>query len=121
MCSTNSTGSHTNSSEDDLEVVPAGIPKDKNVGQAAHFLDTICSTLEQKPIRPLTDKRSLNPSAKPVMKRSASSELLKIENLDNYMEACAEYRRGLRAEAQKDHLWGIIAKWRALDVKVERS
>lgn len=47
-------------------------------------------------------------SQPPTLKRSASSELLKIEELGIYMEACARYNRGVREGWSEEELLRMI-------------
>ena len=114
------------SPQDSIELIPARIPTDINVGESASLLDRVASVLGQqqlqKPKRSEVDAfemerpQSRSP-VRPRYKRSASSELLKIDDLDNYMAACNENKRAVDLWWSEAYLLAIIAKWRALDVE----
>ncbi|KAF2633263.1 hypothetical protein BU25DRAFT_328258, partial [Macroventuria anomochaeta] len=116
---TSSKHSTSHSAKDSLELIPVGISTDSNVGKSASLLGTISSALKQQSQSATTEVNTCCPCVQSVIKRSASSELLKIDNLNNYMTACAEYNRGVEAEWTEDHLLAVIAKWRALDTEDE--
>ena len=114
------------SPQDSIELIPAGIPTDINVGKSVSLLDRVASVLGQqqlqKPKRSEVEAfeverpQSRSP-VRPRYKRSASSELLKIDDLDNYMAACNENKRAVDLWWSEAYLLAIIAKWRALDVE----
>ena len=51
---------------------------------------------------------------KPTIKRSASSELLKIEGLSNYMGACAAYKKAMEEGWEKQRLLRLVEEWRRM-------
>jgi hypothetical protein len=51
----------------------------------------------------------------PMIKRTASSELLKIEGLNNYMGACAAYERGLKKGWEEETLLRLVEEWHRMD------
>jgi hypothetical protein len=61
------------------------------------------------PISPITYK------LKTEIRRSASSELLKIEGLRNYMGACEAYVRGVEEGWGKEDLLELVEEWRRRD------
>jgi hypothetical protein len=52
---------------------------------------------------------------KPTIKRTASSELLEIEGLGNYMGACAAYKRGLEECWEKERLLRLVEEWQRME------
>lgn len=46
---------------------------------------------------------------------SSSSELLKTDDLNIYMAACAEFGRGLAAGRTEERLLAIVTRWRLMD------
>jgi hypothetical protein len=45
----------------------------------------------------------------------ASSELLKIEGLGNYMGACAAYKKAMEEGWEKERLLRLMEEWRMMD------
>jgi hypothetical protein len=52
---------------------------------------------------------------KPAIKRTASSELLKIEGPSHYMGACAAYKRGLEEGWENERLLKMVEEWQKME------
>ncbi|CAO2648476.1 Nn.00g077430.m01.CDS01 [Neocucurbitaria sp. VM-36] len=102
-----------NSAKDAIEVIPSNVPTDVNIGQSYTIKDTITAALTSIP-QPAAIR---NYEARGGIKRSPSSELLKIDGLNSYMNACAEYNQGLREGWGKERLLQRIEEWQELDRK----
>ncbi|KAF1844686.1 uncharacterized protein K460DRAFT_416070 [Cucurbitaria berberidis CBS 394.84] len=97
------------SAKDDTEVVPSNIPTDANVGQSHTIKDLITTALAGRPTGHSSNQDGLG------VKRSASNELLKIDDLDDYADACSEYGRGLREGWNREFLLHRVEEWQKLE------
>ena len=85
-----------------------------NVGEPMRLSKTLASVLE-RPVEASHNELRPQYPRQSISKPSASSELLKIDDLNIYMTACAEYRRGLAAEWTEERLLAIVKRWRLID------
>lgn len=99
------------SAKDAVEVIPSSVPTDVNMGQSPTITNTISAAVANIPQQAAFGKLV----GRSGIKRSASSELLKIDDLRIYTNACAEYNRGLREGWSKERLLQTIDKWQELD------
>jgi hypothetical protein len=60
------------------------------------------------------------PRLKQEIKRSASSELLKIEDLMIYQSACAAYKLGLEKGWSKERLLESVGEWKVFNANSRR-
>ncbi|KAJ4369752.1 hypothetical protein N0V83_005515 [Neocucurbitaria cava] len=99
------------SAKDAVEVIPSSVPTDVNMGQSPNIKNTISAAIANIPQPAAFGKLG----GRSGIKRSASSELLKIDDLSIYKDACAEYNRGLREGWSKERLLQTIDKWQELN------
>ena len=53
-------------------------------------------------------------------KRTASNELLKIDGLENYKNACVEYNQALKEGWSKERLLELVEDWQKIDDRGDR-
>ncbi|KAF2791452.1 hypothetical protein K505DRAFT_389115 [Melanomma pulvis-pyrius CBS 109.77] len=101
------------------EFVASNIPQDQNVGQASRPFFPVLSALGLEPKQKYQAQRLFHTS-KPA-KVSPTTELLKIDDLSDYMEACAKYNNGLKAGWTDEQLFEMIGKIRNRPSKTEEE
>jgi hypothetical protein len=86
-----------------------------NIGEPTRLSKTLASVLERPVEAAQNNEVQTHFPRESVSKPSASSELLKIDDLNIYMAACAEYSRGLTAGWTEKRLLAVVARWRILE------
>ncbi|EFQ91706.1 hypothetical protein PTT_11347 [Pyrenophora teres f. teres 0-1] len=98
-----------NNTRDDGELISSMTPTDANVGKSTSIRESITAAMS-----------SMHQS-KSKAKRSASNELLKIDNLDTYQQACAEYKWALKEGWSKERLLDLVDDWQRIDERGGRE
>ncbi|KAI2485043.1 hypothetical protein Ptr902_03983 [Pyrenophora tritici-repentis] len=92
-----------NSTRDEGELISDMTPTDANVGKPTSIRESIATAMSSMHL----------PGPKP--KRSASNELLKIDDLENYQQACTEYKQALKEGWSKERLLELVDAWQKID------
>jgi hypothetical protein len=113
---TNKHPSAATSPADSIEFVPASVsvPTDTNIGGPTRLSKTVSSVLHGLSEAAPSEVQTCHPRQS-ISSPSASSEILKIDDLNIYKAACAEYSRGLAAEWTEERLLAMVTSWRILD------
>ncbi|KAF1937569.1 hypothetical protein EJ02DRAFT_458609 [Clathrospora elynae] len=114
--SANPLRSVSNSTKNEGELISSNTPMDANVGRS----NTIKASITAAIASPQQLASTINYELKHNIKRSASSELLKIENLDDYRNACAAYKWALKEGWSEERVLAMIGDWQKMDGKRER-
>lgn len=85
-----------------------------NIGEPSRLSKALAPILE-RPVEVGEKESKTRSFQQSIPKPSASSELLKIDELNVYMAACTEYGRGLAAGWTEERLLAVVARWRILD------
>ncbi|RMZ72813.1 hypothetical protein GMOD_00009862 [Pyrenophora seminiperda CCB06] len=96
-----------NTTKDDGVLVSVKTPTDCNVGKPNSFRESLSAVIGS-----MHQSKS---KAKAKLQRTASSELLKINGLENYTQACAEYHQALEAGWSKQQLLELVEEWQKMD------
>jgi hypothetical protein len=106
-----------NNVKDDGELISHKTPSDANIGQSKSLKESIAEAMStmQQPIA------TGNYRLKHEVKRSASSELLKIEDLRIYEKACAAYKLGLERGWSKERLLESVEEWKSCEANSRRE
>jgi hypothetical protein len=104
----------SNSAPEDGELIPSKVPTDTNIGKQKTFKENITEAISDvisSSIPTSTASYKLRHS----VKRTASSELLKIHDLEIYIIACSQYRTGLEKGRSKQQLMRLIEEWQEFE------
>jgi len=85
-----------------------------NIGEPTRLSKTQASVLK-RPVEAAQIEVQTHFPRQSVSESSASSEILKIDDLDIFMAACAEYSRGLAARWTEERLLAVVTRWQTLD------
>ncbi|KAH6868254.1 hypothetical protein BKA58DRAFT_458941 [Alternaria rosae] len=108
----------SNKAKDDGELISSTTPTDANIGYAKGLGESIAEAMSTAMQHPMV---TANYRLKEEVRRSASSELLKIEDLRIYQSACAAYRLGLERGWSKERLLESVEEWKVFGVNSKRK
>ncbi|KAI4706857.1 hypothetical protein J4E89_008553 [Alternaria sp. Ai002NY15] len=108
----------SNNAKDDGELISAKTPTDANIGHAKGFGESIAEAMSTAMQLPMA---TANYQLKQEVKRSASSELLKIDDLNIYQSACAAYKLGLERGWSKERLLESVEEWKVFEANSRRK
>lgn len=97
--------------KDGVVAVASNTPTDTNAGKASPVKSAFDAAFARIH---LTAASGAN-RAQTGVKRSASSELLKIDGLKNYIGACTQYEKGLEMGFSKKRLLRNVDEWKRRD------